>query len=87
MTISSVENWFDDNFHASRKQFSGSNSESFVWNRDDLPVSVFFSTLVMTAPVDMSLSVSYVGPVGNLTFSGAVRPLLATSTQVKRIAT
>jgi len=76
MTIRSIENWFDDNFETRRKQLLRSNSESFVWNRDDL-----FSTAVVTlAPVDMSLAVSYAGPVSNLTFSGAVRPLLATPT-------
>jgi len=40
------ENWFDDDFQAGRNQFLGSDSESFVWNGDDLPVDVLFTTLV-----------------------------------------
>ena len=80
MTIWRRENWFDNDFQSSRNQFLGSDSESFVWNGDDLPVDVLFSTLVTTAPVDVTLPVSFDGPVGSLTFFGAVSPLLATTT-------
>ena len=74
-------NWFDNDFQSSRQQFLGSDAESFVWNGDDLPVDVLFSTLVTTAPVDVALAVSLDGPVGSLTLFRAVGPLLATTTQ------
>jgi len=80
--IGRIESWFDDDFHSSRNQVLGSDSESFAWNGDDLPVNVLFTTFVTTAPVDMALAVSFDGPVGSaLTFFGAVGPLLATATQ------
>ena len=74
------EHWFDDDFEASRNQFLGSDAESFVWNGYDFPVDVLFATFVTTAPVDMTLAVSFDGPVGSLTLFGAVSPLLATTT-------
>jgi len=75
------ENWFDDDFHAKWNQFLGSDSESFVWNWDDLPVDVLLSTFVTTAPVDVTLSVSFVRPVIDLTLFGAVSSLVATTAQ------
>ncbi len=77
------ENWFDNHFHARRNNFLGPNSESFVWNGDDFPVDVLFSTLVFSAPVDVTLAISSAGPVSRLTFFGAVSPLLATPTQLE----
>ena len=53
------EYWFDDDFQSSRNQFLGSDSESFVWNGDDLPVDVLFSVLVTPAPVDVTLPISF----------------------------
>jgi len=52
-------NRFYDYFHASREQFLGPDSKSFVYNRNDLPVDVLFSILVTTAPVDVTLAVSF----------------------------
>jgi len=75
------ENWFDDDFQSSGNQFLGSDSESFVGNGDDFPIDVFFSTLVTTAPVDVTLSVSFAGPVLDLTLFGAVSSLLAATAQ------
>ncbi len=72
----------DDDFHASRKQVLGSDSKSFVGNWDDLSVDVLFSTLVTTAPVEVTLSVSFAWPVGLLTFIGAENPVLAPTTQL-----
>nr|CAG4638006.1 EOG090X0BTB [Chydorus sphaericus] len=40
----------------------------------DFPVDVLFSTLVTTAPVDVTLPVSFVGPVLDLTLFGAISP-------------
>ena len=62
------EHRFDDDFEASRNQFLGSDSESFVWNGYDLPFDVLFSTFVTTAPFDVTLTVSLARPVGCLTF-------------------
>ena len=59
MIIWGRENGFDDDFHASGNQFLGSDSESFVWNGDDLPVDVLFSVLVTPAPVDVTLPISF----------------------------
>ena len=63
------ENWFDDDFQAGRNQFLGSDSEFFVWNGDDLPVVVLFTTLVTLASFYLTLSVTFAGPVLDLTFS------------------
>ena len=59
MIIWRRENWFDNDFQSSRNQFLGSDSKSFVWNGDDLPVDVLFSTFVTTAPVDVTLPISF----------------------------
>ena len=81
MIIWRKENWFYDDLHSCRNHFLGPDSKSFVYNRDDLPVDVLFSTFVTTAPVDVTLAVSFARPVGSLTLFGAVSPLLATATQ------
>ena len=52
-------NWFYDYFQASREQFLGPDFKSFVYNRNDLPVDVLFSIFVTTAPVDVTLPVSF----------------------------
>jgi len=80
MIIWRRESWFHDDFHSGGNQLLGSDSESFVFNGDDLPVDVFFTIFVTTAPIDVTLPVSFDGPVGNLTYFGAVGPLLATTT-------
>jgi len=81
VTIRRGVNWFDEDFETSRNKFFGSDSESFVGYGDDLPVNVLFTTLVTTAPIDVTLAISFVGPVFSLTLFGAVGPLLATATQ------
>jgi len=75
------EYWFHNDLHSSGKKFLGSDPESFVENGDDLPVDVLFSIFVTTAPVLVTLPVSFDGPVLGLTFFGAVGPLLATAAQ------
>ena len=81
MVIWRRESWFDDDFHSGGNQLLGSDSESFVYNGDDLPVDVLFAVLMASAPIGVTLSVSFLGPVGNLTHFGTVGPLLATTTQ------
>ena len=81
MIIWREENWFDNDFEPSRNQFFGSQSQSFVWDGDDLPVDVLFTTLVTSAPVDVTLTVSLNRPVGPLALFRAVSPLLAPTTQ------
>ena len=81
MSIRGWESWFNNDFQSRRNQFLGSDSESFVRNGDDLPVDVLLTTFVTTAPVDVTLSVSFAWPVLGLTFSGTVSSLLATTTQ------
>jgi len=68
MIILRKENWFDDDLQSSRNQFLGTDSKSFVYNRDDLPVDVLFSTFMSAAPVDVTLPVSFARPVFSLTF-------------------
>jgi len=81
MSMERGENWFDNDFHSSGKQFHSSDAKSFVWNGDNLPVDVLLSTLGVTfAPVDVTLAVSFAGPVLDLTLLGAVCPLFASST-------
>ena len=59
MTIWRVEYRFDNDFQSSGNQLLGSDAESFVYDGDDFPVDVLFSVLVTTAPVDVTLSVSF----------------------------
>ena len=76
--------WFDDDAVTGWKKFFSNNAETFVGNRDDFPVDIFFSMIVNAAPVFMTLSRASDFPVCNLAFLGAVGPLLAASTKFDR---
>ena len=80
MSIRRRKSRLHNDFESSRKKFLCSDSKSFVWNGDDLPVDVLFTIFVTTAPVDVTLPVFFAGPVLDLTFFGAVGPLLAPTT-------
>lgn len=60
------------------------NAQSFVGNRNNFPVDVLFSVLVMAAPVLVTFSRSGDSPVGNLALSGAVSSLLTATTKFGR---
>ena len=53
----------DDDAVASWKEFLCDNAETFVGNRDDFPVDVFFTVVVDAAPVFVTLSGTRVFPV------------------------
>ena len=80
MSVRIGERGFDDDAKSGWKESFSSDSESLVWNRDDLPIQILFATLVTAAPVDVTLTVASDGPIGLLALSGAVSPLLATGT-------
>ena len=73
--------WFDDDAVTGWKKFFSNNAETFVGNRDDFPVDIFFSMIVNAAPVFMTLSGTRDFPVGNLAFLRAVGPFLAAATK------
>ena len=87
MVIQRRVSWFDDDIHAGRNKLFSSESKSFVWNWDDLPVDVLFAVLMTVAPFDVTLSVTTAGPVLDLAIFGAVSPLVASATQFGRIST
>ena len=81
MIIWRSEHWFNDDFESRRDEFLRSNSKSFVWNGDDLPVDVLFPELMTLAPVDVTLAVAIDGPILVFTLSGAVSSHLASTAQ------
>ena len=76
--------WFDDDAVTGWKQFFNDNAETFVGNRDDFPVYVFFSVNVNAAPVFVTLPRARDFPIGNLAFFRAVSPLLAAAAKFHR---
>ena len=80
MSVRVGERGHNDDAETGWKESFSSDSESLVWNRDDLPIQVLFAAFVTAAPVDVTLAVSLDGPIGLLALFGAVGPLLATAT-------
>ena len=57
------EDGFDDDPESGWKKFFGADAQTFVGNGDDFPINVFFTVIVDSAPVGMSLSGTRAGPV------------------------
>jgi len=81
MTAMIGDSVLDDDPKSGRNQSLSSHAQSFVENWNNFPVNVLFSVLETAAPVLVTLTRSIDFPVGNLTISGAVGPLLAATAQ------
>jgi len=70
----------DHDSKANWKKSLSFHSKPFVWNWDNLPVNVLFTIFILAAPVLVTLPSTNDRPVLQLTFSGAVCPLLTFGT-------
>ena len=72
--------WLYDDSVTGRKESFCYDSETFVFNRKNLPIDILFTVLVTAAPVFMTLSGASDRPVSCLAFFRAVSPPLAAAT-------
>ncbi len=75
MAVRISKDGLDDDPVTDRKKPLGSDSKTFIGNRNDLPVNVLFAVLVKAAPVLVALFGAIDGPVSCLAFFRAVSPL------------
>ena len=80
MIVRISKDGFNEDSVAGWKESLSHDSKPFVFNRNNLPIDVFFTVIVTTTPVFMTLSGASDRPVSCLTFFRAVGPLLAAAT-------
>ena len=61
------ENGLNNDSISGWKQLLSTNSKSFVWNRNDLPVDIFLAVFIKAAPVNVTLPDAINGAVLFLT--------------------